>query len=69
MAAGPAVMDWIVVALKLLGATVAVRSVITRPPTAVRTVPAFPMPSAPPAAHLALSSRPDTRLRADTLDS
>ncbi|MFD1522810.1 hypothetical protein [Pseudonocardia yunnanensis] len=38
MAAGLAVMDWIVVALKLLGATVAVRSVIARPPTAVRTV-------------------------------
>ena len=38
MAAGLAVMDWIVVALKLLGATVAVRSVIARTPTAVRTV-------------------------------
>jgi hypothetical protein len=38
MAAGLAVMDWIVVALKLLGAAVAARSVIARPPTAVRTV-------------------------------
>jgi hypothetical protein len=38
MAAGLAVMDWIVVAVKLLGAIVAVRSVIARPPTAARAV-------------------------------
>jgi hypothetical protein len=37
-AAGLAVMDWLVVGLKLLGAAVAVWAVIERPPTAVRTV-------------------------------
>jgi hypothetical protein len=38
LAAGLAVMDWLVVGLKLLGATVAVLSVTTRRPSAVRTV-------------------------------
>jgi hypothetical protein len=38
LAAGIAVMDWMVVGLKVLGAAVAVRAVVARPPTAVRTV-------------------------------
>jgi hypothetical protein len=38
LAAGLAVMDWLVVGLKLLGAAVAVRSVRARPASAVRTV-------------------------------
>lgn len=36
-AAGLAVMNWIVVGLKLLGAVVAIQVVLARPPTAVRT--------------------------------
>jgi hypothetical protein len=38
LAAGLAVMDWMVVGLKLLGAVVAVRAVLARPPTAMCTV-------------------------------